>query len=168
MAELKKERIEQILINETPRNEELKTILRGLYTRYRHVYETYYTDIDKLNDQTIAELKKYQEETRSLLMSYYMDVPIDICHELLEFDEMDMDKLLGPDWHKHLYDSYDDFAIEHENENKSEAYLKEKFAEEKLTDFYEEMDSIFRSGFGTGSKVLESLIDGIKNLFHKD
>ena len=85
------------------------------------LYERYYADIDALNDDVIAELKNYHEETKSLCKCYYMDIPLDICTGLIEFDNEYSDKLLGDDWHKFLLDSYKDFRDEHAYENKSEA-----------------------------------------------
>ena len=54
MIELSIERVDQILHQETPKKEELATILRGIYTRYMCLYEKYFADIDALNDDTIA------------------------------------------------------------------------------------------------------------------
>ena len=73
-------------------------------------------------------------------------------------------KLLGPDWHKTLFDSYGEFKAEEKNRNKSEEILKAEFTEQILTAFYEAMDYVFRDGFGTGSKTAESFLDGLKNL----
>ena len=67
MVELSNERVEQILHKETHKTEELKTILRGVYTRYMRLFEKYFADIDALNDDEIAGLKQYHEETRSLI-----------------------------------------------------------------------------------------------------
>ena len=84
------------------KTEELTTILRAVYTRYMRVFEKYFADIDALNDEVIAELNQYQEETRSLVKYYYMDIPQDVCEELEKFDDKYGDKLLGPDWQKYL------------------------------------------------------------------
>ena len=65
MIELSNERIEEILHKETGKTEELTTILRGIYIRYMRLYERYYADIDALNDDVIAELKNYLEETKA-------------------------------------------------------------------------------------------------------
>ena len=56
MVELSNRRIEQILHEETAKKEELATILRGIYTRYMHLYESYFADIDALSDDKVAEL----------------------------------------------------------------------------------------------------------------
>ena len=164
MVGLSNERIEQILHEETPKKEELLTILRGIYTRYMRLYERYYADIDALNDDVIAELKNYHEETKSLCKCYYMDIPLDICTGLIEFDNEYSDKLLGDDWHKFLLDSYKDFRDEHEYENKSEASLKAEFADQKLTSFYEVMDYVLRDAFNTNSKSAENVASGIMSL----
>lgn len=95
MVELSKERIEQILHEETMKKEELETILRGIYTRYMRLFEKYFADIDALNDDEIAELRKYHEETGSLVKYYYMDIPLDICIGLKEFENKYSVKLLG-------------------------------------------------------------------------
>ena len=79
MVELNNERIEQILHEETTKKEELETILRSIYNRYMWLYEKYFADIDALNDEKIAELTNYHEETLSLVKYYYMDIPLDIC-----------------------------------------------------------------------------------------
>ena len=63
MVEFSKERIGQILHEETMKKEETETILRGIYTRYMLLYERYFADIDTLDDDKIAELKKYHEDT---------------------------------------------------------------------------------------------------------
>ena len=164
MIELNKERLEKILREETAQKEELQTILRSVYTRYMRLYEKYFADIDALNDGEIAELKKYHEETRSLVKYYYMDIPQDICTELNEFDSKYSSKLLGPDWHKYLFDSYKDFKSENCGKNKSEECLKAEFAEQIMTAFYYSMDSVFRESFGTGSKTVETVVNGISSL----
>ena len=63
MVELSTERIDEILYKETQKTVDLPTLLRSIYTRYMHLYESYLADIDTLNDEKIAELKKYHEET---------------------------------------------------------------------------------------------------------
>ena len=40
------------------KTEELTTILRGVYTRYMRLFEKYFADIEALNDEEIAKLKK--------------------------------------------------------------------------------------------------------------
>ena len=74
MIKLSAERVNEILQKETPKTEVLPTILRSIYNRYMHLFERYFEDIDVLNDDTIAELKKYHEETRGLVKYYYMDM----------------------------------------------------------------------------------------------
>lgn len=164
MIELSNERIEEILHKETGKTEELTTILRGIYTRYMRLYERYYADIDALNDDVIAELKNYHEETKSLRKYYYMDIPLDICTGLIEFDNENSDKLLGDDWHKFLLDSYKDFRDEYEYENKSEASLKAEFADQMLTSFYEDMGDVLRDAFNTNNKSDENEASGITSL----
>lgn len=112
----------------------------------------------------IAELKKYHEETISLLKYYYMDIPHDICMALIEFDDKYTAKLLGPDWHKYLFDSYEDFKSENRSDNKSKDSLKTKFTEQNLKAFYELMDYIFREGFGTASKTYKQVASGFTGL----
>jgi len=51
------------------------------------LYENYFDDIEALNDDKIAELRKYHEKTRSFIKYYYMDIPYDICAEIIEFDD---------------------------------------------------------------------------------
>ena len=164
MVELSNERVEQILHKETQKTEELATILRAIYTRYMCLYEKYYADIDALSDDKIAEMKQYHEETKSLIKYYYLDIPQDICTEIIELDKQYSDKLLGPDWHKILFDSYKDFKAENRNKNKSEECLKVEFREENLRTFYDVMDYIFREGFSTGSKTTEDVASGIAGI----
>lgn len=164
MVELSNERVEQILHEETQKTEELTTILRAVYTRYMHLYEEYLADIDALNDDKIAELKKYHEETRSLVKYYYMDIPLDICLEIAEFDKKYNDRLLGPNWRKLVVDSYEDFRAENMSGHNSEEGLKAEFSKRTLTAFYEAMDCVFREGFGTGSKTAETMLDGLSDL----
>ena len=128
MIELSNERIAQILHEETPKTEELKTILRSVYTRYMRLYEKYFADIDALNDDVIAELKKYNEETKSLIKYYYMDIPLDICMGLLEFENEYGYKLLGPDWKNYLFEHYKKFKDNSWSGNESEESLKAQFA----------------------------------------
>lgn len=169
MVELNGERIDQMLHNETPQTEELTTILRCVYTRYMLLYENYFKDIDALNEDKLAELRKHYEETRSLIKYYYLDIPFDIDDQLSKFDDENTSKLLGEGWHKYLFDSYSNYKSENEEEDISEEYLKAQFTEEILKGFYEEMDSIFRSGFGTESVETQQVVKGIKSiLFGKD
>lgn len=87
MVELSNEKIEEILHKETQKTEEKTTILRAVYTRYMRLYENYFDDIEALNDDKIAELRKYHEKTRSFIKYYYMDIPYDICAEIIVFDD---------------------------------------------------------------------------------
>ncbi len=164
MVELSKERIEQILHEETMKNEELTTILRSLYTRYMLLYEKYYADIDALNDAEIARLRAFHEETKSLLRYYYMDIPQDICTQIEAFEDEYSDKLLGHEWHKYLSDSYESFKENHNDKNKDDKELKSEFSKQALKCFYAEMDSAFREGFGTESQTTKNLLSGIAGL----
>lgn len=162
MLELSKERVETILKEETQKTTELATILRAVYTRYMRLYEKYFDDIETLNNDKIAELNRYHEETASLVKYYLMDIPQDVCTEIKDFDEKYGDKLLGPSWHKYLFDCYEDFRKE--NWNKSDEWVKTEFKKQILNSFYETMGSVFRQGFGTGSKTAAGIIDGITGL----
>lgn len=164
MLELNQDRIEQVVLKETPKTEVLPLILRSIYDRYMYLYEKYFTDIDALNDDTISELNKYNEETKSLVKCYFMDIPQDICRELEEFDDTYNAKLLGTDWHKTLFNAYRYFRDENESDNKSEKCLKAEFSERCLKAFYDAMDYIFRDGFGTGSKTVETVTSGLASL----
>jgi hypothetical protein len=66
------------------------------------LYEKYFADIDALNDEKIAELTNYHEETLSLVKYYYMDIPLDICVGIKAFEEEYSANLLGAEWHKYL------------------------------------------------------------------
>ncbi len=66
MIELKNEVLEKILGKETAKTEDLKTILRAVYTRTMRLYEKYFQDLDALSNDVVEELKQYNEETRSL------------------------------------------------------------------------------------------------------
>ena len=166
MIELSQERVDTILNEETLRTEELATILRAVYTRYMRVFEKYFADIDALNDEVIAELNQYQEETRSLVKYYYMDIPQEVCDGLRKFDDKYGDKLLGPDWKKTLSDTYKYFRGK--NWSKSEEWVKAEFRKQAMDGFYKAMSSVFRQGFGSDSKVVERVVDGIKGLFFAD
>ena len=48
--------------------------------------------------------------------------------------------------------------------HKSEKYLKAEFSKDNLDAFYDAMDSVFREGFGTGSKTAEKIVNGLKGL----
>ena len=164
MKELSNERIEQILHKESVKKEELVTILHGVYSRYMHLYEAYFADIDALNDDKIAELRKYHEETGSLIKYYYMDIPLDICIGLREFEEQYSDNLLGPEWRKYLSDYFEDFRKDSKSKGKSKEELKAEFAKQTLSSFYDAMGHVLRAGFGTGSKTADSVISGIAGL----
>ena len=164
MVELSTERIDEILYKETQKTVDLPTLLRSIYTRYMHVYESYLADIDTLNDEKIAELKKYHEETESLVKYYYLDIPQDICMEIGEFDDEYITEQLGSDWHEHLLHSYQKFKDEYAGEDKSEEWLKAKFTEHALEVFYIAMGAVFREGFGTGSRTADSFLTRLRNL----
>lgn len=169
MVELSKERIEQILHEETAKKEDPGTILRSIYTRYMRLYEHLFADIDALDDDQIAVLRNYHDETRSLVRYYYMDIPQDICTGLREFENKYSANLLGPEWHKYLFDSYKNFKEENRSRNRSKEHLKAEFAKQTLTAFYEAMDYVFRESFGTGSQTAKDVISGITGLlFGKD
>ena len=169
MLELSNDRVGQILHQETLQTEELTTILRAIYTRYMRLYEKVFADIEALDDAEIARLRKYHEETRSLVKYYYLDIPQEICTGLDEFDNKDCSKMLGPDWHEFLSDKFQEFRDEDFFSDKSESQIKAEFAEKSLNRFYESMDSVFRSGFGTGVLTTEDVVKGIKHLaFGKD
>ena len=164
MVELSKERIERILHEETAEKEDLETILRGIYTRYMRLYEKYFADIDALNDHKIDELRQYHEETGSLVRYYYMDIPLDICMGLKEFENKYSENLLGPAWHEYLFDSFEDFKDKNRDRYKSEKSLKAEFTKQTLAAFYEAMDYVFREGFGTGSQTARKVLSGITGL----
>ena len=167
MIKLSNERIEQILHEETVKKEKSATILRGIYNRYMRLYEDYFADIDALNDDKIAEFRNYHEETRSLIKYYYLDIPLDIIMKIEEFDEKCTDDLLGPSWHAHLYNAYEDFREKHSNGKQSEQAMQAAFAKYVLKEFYDAMDYIFRDGFGTESQAAKSVLSGITDLFFK-
>lgn len=165
MLELSNERIECILEKETLKTEPTALILRAIYNRYRYLYEKYFADIEALTSDKIAELKKYHEETKSLVRYYYMDIPQDTCNDLQKFEEKFSDILLGPSWHQALFEAYEEYKDENWDDNLSETAYKEKFSKYALKTFYEAMDNVFRDGFGTGSKIAENVISGISSLF---
>ena len=164
MVELNKERMEQILHEETMKKEDQDAILRGIYTRYMRLYEKYLADIDALNDEQIAEMREYHEETRSLVKYYYMDIPQDVGSGLREFEKKYSDKLLGDEWHKVLSDSFEEYKKKNKSYGKSEKDLKAAFTRETLEGFYDTMDYIFRSAFGTESETAKNLFSGITGL----
>ena len=164
MIELSKERIEKILNEETAKTVELKTLLRSIYTRYMRMYEKYFSDIDALNDNTISELRKYNEETKSLVRYYYLDIPKDIYEGIRQFENKSVANLLGPKWRKYLSDNFAAFKEEHDDEYRSEKSLKEAFAKQALKDFYDAMDYVFREGFGTDSQSAKEFTNGLSGL----
>ncbi len=164
MIELSGERIEEILYKETAKQEELPTILRSIYTRYIHLFEKYFADIDALNDDEISKLRNYHEETMSLFKYYYMDIPEDICGAIHEFEDEWCADLLGVDWHKYLFDIYKEFKEDNENKNKGGTYIKAEFTKQALEAFYEAMEYIFRDGFKTGSKATKNMLSGLAGL----
>ena len=143
MVELSLERIDEMLHKETLKKEETTTILRCVFSRYMQLYERYLADIDALNDEMIAELKAYHEETRSLCRYYYMDIPLEICSDLYDYDEEYTKKLLGPDWKKYISDSFEEFKTENKGKIKPEE-MKAEFQDQNLNAFYLSMDEIFR------------------------
>ena len=163
MIELSKERIEQILYEETAKKEELETILRSIYTRYMRLYERYFADIDALDDNKIAELGRYREETESLLKHYYMDIPGDICYKIEIFENEYGANLFGPGWQRYLLGKLEEFT-ENRDERENEEYIKAEFAKECRKDFYSEMNYIFREGFKTESQTDEKVMDGFTSL----
>ena len=168
MIELSTERVEEILQKETQKTVDLPIILRAVYTRYMNLYERYFTDVDNLNDDKIAELRKYHEETISLVRYYYMDIPQDICHEINEFEDKYTVKLIGKDWKKNVSECFETFKGCNWDDDKDDKSLKDEFAEMNLKAFYESMDSVFREGFGTGSQTADSVMKGISGLFFEE
>ena len=167
MVELSNERIGQILHEETTKKEESETILRGIYTRYMRLFEKYLADIDALNDEKIAEFKKYHEETRSLIKYYYMDIPQDVCTGIREFENKYSSNLLGSEWHEYLFGSYEEFKEKIRDKDKSEESLKAEFSKQTLMAFYDAMDYVFRDGFGTGSQTAKKGLSSITGLLFK-
>ena len=161
MLELSNARIDQILHQETPKTEELRTILRSIYTRYMHLYETYFANLDALDDVEIAKLRAYHEETKSLIKHYAMDIPLDVCRGLREFEKRYDAKLLGPEWQSYLLDNFEEFKKKNTG---SEEELKREFSKEVMDAFYDLMDYVFRAGFGTGSQTMEDIVNGLTGL----
>ena len=164
MVELSNERMGQILHEETAKTEELTTILRSIYTRYMRLYEKYFSDIDALNNDTISELRKYNEETKSLVRYYYLDIPQDISEGIKEIESKSVANLLGPKWRKFLSDSYAAFKEENDDEYRNEKSLKEAYAKQAMEEFYETMDDVFREGFGTVSQSAKDFSNGLSGL----
>lgn len=165
MLELSKERIGKILHEETVQEEKLTTILRAVYTRYMRLYENYYEDIDALNKTKIAELKKYHEETVSLIKYYYLDIPQDICEGIEEFENKFTANMLGPDWHRFLFRNFEEFKDNCEDRRAGKEALKEAFTKQALQEFYDTMGYVFREGFDTDSKTVKDTISGFGGLF---
>lgn len=164
MIEISNERIKQILEDETAKTQDLTTILRGIYARYMNLYERYFADPEALNDDKIAELGKYHEETKSLIKYYYLDIPQDICTGIREFEEKVSDPLLGREWKKNLYDAYDEFREKHKVRNRSEDYYQKEFSKMAMKEFYEAMETIFRDSFGTYSQTAKDVFSGVTGL----
>ena len=120
--------------------------------------------IDALNDEKIAELRAYHEETVSLVKHFYLDIPMDVCTELREFEEKYSDKLLGHGWREYLHDSYEEFKEKNWVGKKSEAELKAEFKKQILSAFYDAMDYIFREDFGTSSQTAKKVFTGLTEL----
>ena len=93
-----------------------------------------------------------------------MDIPLDICKGIEEFENKYIDGLLGKEWHKFLFDRYKAFREESRNKDKNEENLKTELARQTLTEFYAAMDYVFRDGFGTGSETVKNLAGMIKGL----
>ena len=161
---LSNERIQQILHQETPQKEEVKTILRAVYIRYMNLFENYIANLDSLDNDKIDEFRKYHEETQSLIKYYYMDIPQDICTDLEKFEEETGSALLGREWKKVLYDAYDEFKERSNEWDMSEDYYKAAFKKHALKEFYAAMSEIFRSGFGTESQTAKDIMGGISGL----
>ena len=164
MVELSNERLEQILHEETAKTEELATILRSIYTRYMCLYEKYFEDIDALNDDKIAEYRKYQEETEALVKYFYLDIPQDVCTAINEFEKEYGSRLIGAKWHEYVFDSYGAFKENNRTENKSEESIKAEFAKQALNYFYDAMDYVFRESFGTKSETVKKTYSWITGL----
>lgn len=165
MIQLSNETIDRILHRETAKKEDLSTILRALYARYMRLYERYFADLDALDDDVIAEMRKYHEETLSLAKVYYMDIPQDICTKLEEFEEKYGARLLGPSWRRVLWDSYEEYRKKSGAKQLNGKTLKAEFAQQGLKAFYESMGYIFREGFGTESQAAKHVLNGISELF---
>ena len=165
MVELSKERIEKIMCEETATTEELPMILRSIYTRYMRLIEKYMADIDALNDDEIAKLRAYHEETQSLVKYYYLDIPYDICLGIEEFEDEYCNKLLGAGWHEYIFGKYKDFKDENKYEKKSKEDLKAEFKGQVLKGFYSVMGYIFRGGFGTASLTDSKTVNELAGLF---
>ena len=169
MLQLSPERLQQILHEETLKAEDTKTLLRSIYSRYMRLFERYFADVDALNDDLIAQPRKDHEETRSLIKYYYLDIPQDTSDRLKEFDEKCVDSMLGKNWNAALFLAYAEFKDACDDQDKSEEYYKAGFVKRSLAEFYEAMDYVFRSGYGSDSETGKDVWSGIKLLlFGKD
>ena len=164
MVKLSDERIKQILHEETLKKEDNDLLLRSIYSRNMRLYEEYFADIDALNNEEISRMRAYNEETQSLIKYYYLDIPMDVCTGLREFDKKFSDSLLGPDWRRYLFECFDDFREEKGNARKNEKTLKAEFSKQALSNFYDAMDYVFRDGFGTASQTAHNVVNGITGL----
>ena len=129
---------------------------------YDEVAMTYLDD--ELNDEKIAELNDYHEETKSLFRYYYMDIPLETCMQLEEFNNQYVAKLLGPKWHEHLFSVYAEFRDSADNEAKSGEEVKAEFKKQALEAFYDAMDYIFRDDFGTSSQTAKKVVTNLKEM----
>lgn len=164
MVELSRERIDRMLHKETLKKEDADTILRSVYTRYMCLYERYFADTGALNDDVIAELRKYHEETMSLVKYYCMDIPQDTCDAIREFEKKYTDYALGPYWQEYLTSAYREFKGQNSFRDKSEENYRAEFSKKALEEFYSAMDYVFREGFGTGSQMAQNVSKGLMGL----
>lgn len=164
MVELSKERMEQMLHEETAKKEDQGAILRAVYTRYMQIFEKYIQNLDTLDDEQIAEMRKYHLETISLVKYYYMDIPHDVATGIREYEKKVCDLLLGEDWHKNLTDSFEEYKRRNKIYGKNEEELRAEYKRESLEGFYDVMDYVFRSGFGTESETAKDVFGGLSGL----
>ncbi len=165
MVQLSDERIQEMLHKETKKTEDRVTLLRCIYARYMRLYERYFADIDALNEDAVADMRNYHEETISLIKYYLLDIPEDTCEGIKKFEKMYTNKLLGSDWRMFLFGQYEDFKEEcRDAGTKSEDYYKAEFAQRVLMGFYDAMEYIFRQGFGTESEAGKNVMNGISGL----
>ena len=165
MLQLSNKRIDQILQEETPKTALLPTVLRAIYYRYMTLFERYFAEMESLNDEKIAELRKYHEETKSLVKYYYMDIPQDVCFDIEEFEEKHTNKILGWGWRGYLDENYQEFVDDHDDDTEiSESGLLAEFKKKNLKAFYDEMEDVFRPGFGTGSRNREGILNELSGM----
>lgn len=93
-----------------------------------------------------------------------MDIPLDVGTSIRKFEEEYSDKLLGPEWHKYVFDNYKEFREKSKYKNMSEDKVKAEFTKQTLDGFYDTMDYVFRQGFGTGSQTVKKVVSGLKGL----